>query len=104
MQSASSLTPSKNSFCHPSPADKRKYVRDIGKILVTTHGRRKFYRPRQVKEAHRKSTWADHDFSCWGMSVYTSHQDFDDYHRTTGEACDYTQMKSHMLEGISTSD
>ena len=101
---SSSPTPSKNLICHPAPDDKRKYVRDIGRILVATHGKRKFYRPRQVKEAHRRSTWADLDFSCWGMSVYSSHRDFDDYHRSTAEVCDYTAMKSQMLEGISTSD
>ena len=38
------------------------------------------------------------------MSTYSSHHDFDEYHQTTGEECDYTSMKAEMLEGISLTD
>lgn len=91
-----------NTNCPPAPPDKRKYISDIGKILVKDYGKKKYYKPRQIKEAHRKSTWADSlDFSCWAMSTYSSHRDFDAYHEQTGEVCDYTEMKAEMLEGIS---
>ncbi|HEY0741536.1 MAG TPA: hypothetical protein VGD40_08740 [Chryseosolibacter sp.] len=90
--------------CHPAPADKRKYIADIGKILVSDYGKKKFYKPEEVKKAHKKSTWDAYDFSCWAMSTYSSHSDFDEYHEQTGEACDYTQMKAEMLEGISVSE
>jgi hypothetical protein len=92
-------------ICHPSPVDKRKYIRDIGQILVKKYGKKKYYKPRQVKEAHKQSPWYDGvDFSCWGMSTYSSHLDFDLHHEKTGEVCDYAEMKSTMLEGISQSE
>jgi hypothetical protein len=92
-------------ICHPAPANKREYIRDIGQILVARYGKKKYYKPKEVKAAHKKSKWADGvDFSCWGMSTYSSHKDFDAYHEQTGEVCDYTEMKSEMLEGISLSD
>jgi hypothetical protein len=92
-------------FCHPAPANKREYIRDIGKILVARYGKKKYYKPKEVKEAHKRSTWVEGmDFSCWAMSTYSSHKDFDTYHQQTGEVCDYTEMKSTMLEGISLSE
>jgi hypothetical protein len=90
--------------CHPPPADKRKYIGDIGKILVRDYGKKKYYKPKQVKQAHQRSTWAQLDFSCWAMSTFSSHGDFDRHHEAIGEVCDYTEMKGKMLEGISLSD
>ena len=90
--------------CHPPPDDKRRYIRDIGQALVHEHGKKKFYKPEQVKKAHQKSEWNKLDFSCWAMSTYSSHEDFDSYHEQTGEVCNYIEMKSTMLEGISVTD
>lgn len=93
-----------NFACPPAPTDKRKYVSDLRKILVKDYGKKKYYKPTEVKKAHEKSQWSNFDFSCWGMSTYSSHSDFDSYHQETGEVCDYTAMKSKMLEGISLTD
>lgn len=93
-----------NFVCPPAPADKRMYIADLGKILVSDYGKKKYYKPEEVKKAHKKSRWDAYDFTCWGMSTYSSHSDFDEYHARTGEACDYTQMKAEMLEGISVTE
>jgi|SRR5688572_20561156 len=93
-----------NFVCPPAPTDKRKYISDLGKILVKDYGKKKYYKPTEVKKAHKKSEWSNFDFSCWGMSTYSSHSDFDKYHQETGEVCDYTTMKAEMLEGISVTD
>ena len=90
--------------CAPAPTNKREYISDIGKILVEENGKKKYYKPEEVKKAHKKSKWYDGlDFSCWGMSTFTSHSDFDKYHEQTGEVCDYTEMKTEMLNGLSVS-
>ncbi len=92
--------------CPPSPTDKKKYISDLGKILVEEHGKKKYYLPEDVKKAHKKSTWNDTidfiDFSCWAMSTFSSHEEFDNYHAANGEACDYVAMKTEMLSGLST--
>jgi hypothetical protein len=93
-----------NFVCPPAPSDKRKYISDLGKILVTDYGKKKYYKPKEVKKAHEKSAWSGLDFDCWGMSTYSSHADFNKYHQETGETCDYVAMKSEMLEGISLTD
>lgn len=90
--------------CPPAPPDKKRYISDLGRILVADNGKKKYYKPEEVKKAHKKSHWSNYDFSCWGMSTYSSHSDFDRYHQETGEVCDYTAMKSEMLEGLSSSD
>lgn len=90
--------------CVPSPTNKKKYILDIGKILVEEHGKKKYYKPEEVKKAHHKSSWYDViDFSCWGMSIFSSHPDFDMYHKITGEVCNYIEMKTEMLKGLSVS-
>ena len=69
---------------------------------MNDYGKKKFYKPEEVKKAHQKSKWYDGlDFSCWGMSAYSSHQEFDRYHLEIGEICNYTDMKSTILEGVS---
>jgi hypothetical protein len=95
-------------FCSKAPENKKEYLTDIGKILVEEHGKKKYYKPEEVREAHRKSKWYDGleslDFSCWAMSTYSSHSEFDEYHLQTGESCDYLEMKSQMLGGLSNID
>src|SRR5688572_24731232 len=91
--------------CPPAPVDKREYIADLGKILVKDFGKKKYYKPQEVKKAHKKSQWSDGlDFTCWGISTFSSHADFDKYHQQTGEVCDYSAMKAEMLEGISLTD
>ncbi|MGV4413291.1 hypothetical protein [Chryseobacterium sp. T1] len=90
--------------CSPAPKNKKEYISDIGKILVKDYGKKKFYKPEEVKKAHNKSKWYNGlDFSCWGMSTFSSHSDFDKYHQEIGEECDYSEMKPEMLSGLSIS-
>jgi hypothetical protein len=34
------------------------------------------------------------------MSLFSSHQDFDEYHQANNEVCDYVEMKTEMLSGL----
>lgn len=88
--------------CTPSPTNKKEYISDIGKILVSDYGKKEYYKPKEVKKAHKKSKWYNTiDFSCWAMCTFSSHSDFDNYHLEIGEICDYTSMKTEMLSEIS---
>jgi hypothetical protein len=88
--------------CPPSPSNKKEYISDIGKILVKQNGKKDFYKPAEVKKAHRESKWYDTlDFSCWAMGFFSSHTDFDIYHKEFGEVCDYAEMRTEMLGGLS---
>lgn len=88
--------------CEPAPQNKREFISDIGEILVKDNGKKKYYTPMEVKKAHQKSKWYhNEDWSCWAMSVFTSHEAFDLYHELTREACNYVAMKTEMLSGLS---
>ena len=94
-----------NTNCNQLPNNKKEYIRDIGKILVEKHGKKPFYKPEEVKEAHKSSSWAEPiDYSCWAMSTYSSHTDFDQYHEMHGEVCDYSAMRTEILQDFSHSD
>jgi hypothetical protein len=92
--------------CPPAPPNKKEYITNIGKILVKENGKKKYYKPEEVKKASKRSKYYDSsgiDWHCWAMCTFSSHSDFDIYHETTGEACDYIAMKTEMLKGLTSS-
>jgi hypothetical protein len=95
-----------NTQCPTAPPNKKEYITDIGKILVAEHGKKKYYKPEEVKKASKKSKHYDSsgiDWHCWAMCTFSSHSDFDAYHEITGEVCNYVDMKTEMLSGLTTS-
>jgi len=90
---------------HPSsPKNKKEYISKIGVILVKEHGKKKYYKPEEVKIAAKKAKQNELskiDWACWAMCTFSSHSDFDSYHRAIGESCDYVSMKTEMLSGLS---
>ena len=95
-----------NTQCPTAPPNKKEYITDIGKILVAEHGKKKYYKPEEVKKASKKSKHYDSrgiDWHCWAMCTFSSHSDFDAYHEMTGEVCNYVEMKTEMLSGLTTS-
>lgn len=95
-----------NPNCPAAPTNKKEYITEIGKILVTDYGKQKYFKPEEVKKASKKTKYYDTyglDWHCWAMSTFSSHTDFDAYHKLTGEVCDYVSMKTEMLCGLSAS-
>jgi hypothetical protein len=81
--------------CSSAPTDKKAYGKAVGEILLKNYGKRRFYSPKQVKTASYKSKYGV-DWHCWAMCLYTSPDDFNSYHQSIGETCDYASMKSEM--------
>lgn len=79
--------------------EKKQYANDVGKILVKKYGKHKYYSPDRVKQASKETKW-DVDWHCWAMCLYTSPEDFDRYHESIGEVCDYALMKGQMAYAI----
>lgn len=86
--------------CTLSPKDKRRQITKVGKDLVKHHGKRRYYTVQEVKDANRRQG-IDIDVACWSHAAFNSHGDFDAYHRSIGEACDYAAMKAEMLTSVS---
>lgn len=87
--------------CAIAPADRRQQVRLVGNDLLKNHGRRQHYSVQEVKNANRRQG-INPDVACWSHATFNSHRDFDQYHQSIGESCDYVAMKSEMLESVST--
>ena len=86
--------------CAISPADRREQVRLVGNDLVKNYGKKKFYSVQEVKAANRRQD-VSLDVACWSHAMFNSHGDFDAYHRSVGENCDYIAMKGEMVSSVS---
>jgi len=86
--------------CAISPSDRRRQVRLVGNDLVKAHGKKQYYTVQEVKNANRRQG-ISYDVACWSHATFNSHQDFDGYHQSIGESCDYVAMKSEMLSSVS---
>jgi hypothetical protein len=88
------------SACYISPSDRRRQVSIVGNDLVRHYGKKENYSIQEVRNANRRQG-INVDVVCWSHAVFNSHTDFDQYHETLGETCDYVSMKSDMLSSVS---
>jgi hypothetical protein len=86
--------------CAMSPLDRRKKIQLVGNDLLKNYGKKRYYTIQEVKDANRRQK-IDLDIACWLHAVFNTHSDFDSYHESIGESCDYVAMKSEMLSSVS---
>ncbi len=84
--------------CANPPKDKKAYAESVGKILVKNYGKKKYYSVPEVQNAAKTASAVD--WHCWAMCLYVSPGEFDAYHQSTGEVCDYTAMRSEMASAL----
>lgn len=89
--------------CALSPEDKRSQAKRVGNTLVRQYGKQRYYTVQQVKAANKRER-IDIDVCCWSHAMFNTRADFDAYHRSIGETCDYSSMKSQMLGAVSDAD
>ncbi len=73
----------------------RSYMRKLGPVLRRRCGRRSSYTPDEVRRAARVSG-VNTDYLCYAYCIYCSREDFDQYHRQTGEYCNYAAMRQEI--------
>jgi hypothetical protein len=83
--------------CHLEPEDKKAFIGAVGKELTEKHGKKKYYRPAEVRSAAERLGYAV-DIHCWAYCIFLSHDDFKTLHDAAGEACDYAAMKASVLQ------
>lgn len=86
--------------CELKPADKKKFVGDVGQRLVREHGKRKHYKPEQVRKATLDGGYPL-DIVCWAHCMFITPSDFSMIHEAAGETCDYAEMKAELLSDLS---
>jgi len=87
--------------CAMKPTDRRRQVKAVGDDLVKNFGKKHFYSVEEVKAANRRQA-ISMDFGCWSHATFNTHKEFDVYHQSIGESCDYVGMKAEMLSSVST--
>lgn len=85
--------------CAIPPADRRQQARRVGNDLVKHYGKKPYYTLLEVRNANRRQG-IDIDVVCWSYALFTAHSDFDSYHRSLGETCDYAAIKGEMLAAV----
>jgi len=68
----------------------------VGRDLSQHYGNKLFYSADEVKSANRRQGVAP-DFGCWSYAAFNSRDDFDTYHRSVGESCDFVAMKAEIF-------
>lgn len=86
--------------CAIAPKDRKEQVKRVGEDLVRHYGKKPYYTVQEVRDSNRRCD-IDLDFGCWSHAVFNSHADFDAFHQSIGEQCDYAAMKSEMLSSVS---
>jgi hypothetical protein len=75
----------------------RSYAKRLGADLRKRYGKRKNYTSGQVKRTAELGGY-NLDYLCYALCMYCSLGEFSDYHRATGEACDYAAMRSEVAD------
>ena len=73
------------------------YLTRLGPILQRRFGKSSHYSPVQVEQAAREAKMPMEDL-CYGLSIYCTPDDFDDYHAAHGEDCSYWEMRVEVAE------
>jgi hypothetical protein len=77
----------------------RSYAKGLGAELKKRYGEQKQYTPAQVKRTAEQGGY-NVNYLCYALCMYCGPSDFAEYHRSTGEACDYTAMRSEVGERL----
>lgn len=85
--------------CELRPGDKKRFVSDVGKELVKSHGKKKHYPPKQIRQAVIDGGYSP-DYVCWAYCMFASPPDFHAIHEAAGEICDYAAMKGELLADL----
>lgn len=85
--------------CHMKPADKKAFIGAVGKSLIQTNGKKKYYKPTEVRTAADSCGYSV-DIHCWAYCFFSSPSDFAALHAAAGEVCDYAAMRTEMLADL----
>jgi hypothetical protein len=85
--------------CHIKPTDKKAFIGAVGKELVRTHGKKKYYKPPEIRRAAEHHGYPI-DIHCWAYCFFCTPEDFNALHDAAGEVCDYFAMKTELLTDI----
>ena len=73
----------------------RLYAQRLSRLLQAKYGKQETYTPAQVKTTMKEWGYSL-DYLCYGLAMYCDSIDFNDYHRSVGESCNYEAMRGEI--------
>ena len=73
----------------------RDYRRKLGPLLRKRYGRSDGYTCGQIRTTIEKCGFNIH-YACYALAMYLERDEFDAFHRQTGELCDYDAMREEI--------
>ena len=80
-------------------AEKKQLGLAVGNDLAARFGKKQYYSQSEVEESASRNGCGV-DVACWAYSLFMSHEDFDRYHESIGQSCDYVSMKQSMVASV----
>ncbi len=95
------FSPARKPLRSPSPTPQQRLQNHIklGPQLRRRYGTQSTYSSSQVKDTLRTSGYSSSD-DCYALAMYCSPEEFDDFHRTVGETCNYAEMRGSINDTI----
>ncbi|MEQ1821137.1 MAG: hypothetical protein ABL949_01370 [Fimbriimonadaceae bacterium] len=87
------------STCHTPPPNRKMMIQRVGHQLAQRHGKQRTYTQPQIQESALAAGYAM-DIHCWAYCVFMAMPDFNHFHQSIGESCDFSEMRATMFEGL----
>jgi hypothetical protein len=75
------------------------FIKQLGPKLRGRYGHKSHYSPEQVKQTIATTGYTAGD-DCYALSMFCSEGDFNTYHQSIGESCDYGTMRQEVAEMV----
>ena len=84
----------------------RLYAQRLSRLLQAKYGKQETYTPAQVKKTMKEMSYSTNstNYDCYGLAMHCDSEDFSDYHRSTGESCNYEAMRSEISHCLFSND
>jgi hypothetical protein len=76
-----------------------QHLTNLGPELRKRYGTKPAYTPTQVRETLNFIRYRD-GYDCYSFAIYCDYNDFNEYHRTIGESCDYHAMRNEITQSF----
>jgi len=73
----------------------KSYITKLPRLLARDYGSSKTYTPKQVRNTIERSN-LDAYYSCYGVAMFSSRADFDEFHSENGESCNFDAMRAEI--------
>lgn len=73
----------------------RSYIQELPRLLRKDYGISKSYTSAQVIKTIERSG-LNSDYSCYALSMFSDRMEFERYHESLGESCDYIELRSEV--------